>query len=86
MRRDEWCDRRAAAGEAGAAYVPEREPIAETACVLMERDGLRRSFGRSTICRGGSAGRGMAFARPSERYPLASAFDPRRSLGSHSLC
>ena len=84
MRCDESCDRHAAAGEAGAAYVREREPECEAACVRTARDGLGQSFRRATVCRAGSAGRGTAFARSTERHTLAFALDPRRSLGSLS--
>ena len=78
MRRDESCDRRAAAGEAGAASVSEHESEWETACVRAARE----SFGRATFCRAGFAGRGTAVARCMERYTLAVGLDPRRSLGS----
>jgi hypothetical protein len=84
MRRDESCDRRAAAGEADAAYVSEREPECETAGVRRAQDGLGQSFGGATFCRAGSAGRGTAFARSLEPHTLAFALDPRRSLGSLS--
>ena len=72
MRRGDQCERRAAAGEAGAATVPEHEFIARTA--------PPPAYAMS--CRAGSAGRGMAPAGPTERHTLASPPDPRRSLGS----
>ena len=84
MRLDEQCGGRAAAGEAGAADVPEREAVAETVSVLAAQGGLGQSFGRATFCRAGFAGRGMASARVTERHTLAPASDPRRSLGSRS--
>ena len=82
MRLDEHCGCGAAAGEAGAADVPEREPVAETARLRVVEDGVGRSLGRAGVCRAGFAGRGTASARFTGRRTLASAFDPRRSLGS----
>jgi len=82
MTPDESCDRRAAAGEAGAAYVSERVPECEAAYVGTTQDGPSQSFGRATFCRAGFAGRGTAVARCMERYTLAVGLDPRRSLGS----
>jgi hypothetical protein len=84
MRRDDSCDRRAAAGEAGAAYVSEREPECEPACVGTAQDGPGQSFGRATFCRAGFAGRGTTVARSMERHTLAFALDPTRSVGSIS--
>ncbi len=84
MRLDEQCGRRAAAGEAGAADVSERDAVDETARLQATQDGLAQSFGRATFCRAGFAGRGTASARSIEGHTLASAFDPRRSLGSRS--
>jgi hypothetical protein len=81
MKPDELCERRAATGEAGAADVPEREAVAGTARGQAQ-DGLAQGFGRATFCRAGFARRGTASARSTERHTLASAFDPRRSLGS----
>ena len=82
MTPDESCDRRAAAGEAGAAYVSERVPECEAAYVGTTQDLPSQSFGRATFCRAGFAGRGMAIVVPTERRMLASAFAPRRSLGA----
>ena len=73
MTPDESCDRRAAAGEAGAAYVSERVPECEAAYVGTTQDAPGQSFGRAT-----------AVARCMERYTLAVGLDPRRSLGSFS--
>ncbi len=84
MRRDDQCGRRAAAGEAGAADVPEREGVVGSARLQMPQDWLSQSFGRATFCRAGFAGRGTASARSTERHTFASALDPRRSLGSRS--
>jgi len=72
MRLSIQCERRAAAGEAGAANVSEYELVARIA----------PHRARATFCRAGSAGRGMALARPTKRHTLASPPDPRRSLGS----
>jgi hypothetical protein len=82
MRLDEQCGRHAAAGGAGAADISEREAVAEMARWRAEQDDLGWSLRRATFCRAGFAGRGTAFARSTERHTLASAFDPRRSLGS----
>jgi hypothetical protein len=84
MRRDAQCCCRAAAGEAGAADVPECDPIAETARLRAAQDGLGQSLGRAKFCRAGFAGLGTASAQFLEHHTLASAFDPRRSLGSRS--
>ena len=84
MSLDERCGRRAAAGEAGAAKrgTPDAraQPILRRlhACRLSDRLALRN------VCRAGFAGRGTASARSTERHRFASAFDPRRSLGSRS--
>jgi hypothetical protein len=84
MRLGEQCGRRAAAGKAGAADVPEREPVAEPACCERHKGGLGQSLGRATFGRAGFAGPGTASARSTERHTLASTFDPRRSLGSRT--
>jgi hypothetical protein len=84
MRLDERCGRRAAAGEAGAAGVPERKVVAEPARSHAVQDGLGQSFGRAMFWRAGFAGRATASARSTERHTFASALDPRRSLGSPS--
>jgi len=57
--------------------------VAETLCSPATRDAVGGSLARATFCRAGFAGRGMAFAGPTERTTFASARDPRRSLGSH---
>ncbi len=84
MKLDEQCRRRAAGGGAAAADVSGHDPGAETACVRVAQDGLGRSLGGATSCRAGFAGRGTAFTSATGRHTLASAFDPRRSLGSRS--
>jgi hypothetical protein len=84
MRLDTQCGCRAAAGEAGAADVSERDAVAEAARRRAVQDGPGPNFGRATFCRAGFAGHGMAFARSTQRHTLASPFDPRRSLGSLS--
>ena len=72
--------RRAAAGEASAADFPEGERVTgddvSAARPTTAGEGSR-------FCRGVIAGRGMAFARSTERETLASA--PRESLGSVPL-
>jgi len=83
MRFDEQCERRAAAGEAGAADVPERDPVAEAACLRATHHRSGWSLARGTFCRAGFAGRGTASAQSTARHTLPSARDPRRSLGSH---
>jgi hypothetical protein len=84
MKLDERCERHPAAGKAGAADVPEPQPVAETACLWAALDASGQSLGRATFCRAGFAGRGMAVGRSTEHHTLASALDPRRSLGALS--
>ncbi len=81
MRLDERCGRRAAAGKAGAADLPERYPVAETD-LQAAQNGFDQGLGRATFCRAGFAGRGTAGARVTERHTLAPVSDPRQSLGS----
>jgi len=84
MRRDEQCGCRAAGGEAAAVDVAEGEAAASRVGSPVAQDGVGQSLEPARVCRAGFAGRGMAFARLTERNTLASAFDPRRSLGSRS--
>jgi hypothetical protein len=84
MRLDEQCGRRAAAGKAGAADVPECEPFAEVPRAHTTQNALGQSLARATLCRAGFAGRGTALARSTGRNTLGSPFDPRQSLGSRS--
>jgi len=69
-------ERRAAAGEAGAADFSGRERAPQDGA----RWRVRWKLERATVCRAGFAGRGTPFARSTERRTLAS--DLRRSLGS----
>jgi len=77
MARDGRCERRAAAGEAGAADFPDH------ASVIAATDGASKGSGSGCVCRAGFAGRGTTFALPTERHTLGSSPDPRQGLGSH---
>src|SRR5215468_976332 len=75
MRRDELCERRAAAGETGAANVPEPELVAETAYSRVAQDTARWVPAAATLAlAGATVGTGLdaihvhtgttAYARP----------------------
>src|SRR5262249_11287473 len=85
MRLDDRCDCRAAAGEAGAASIPEREAGAETAHLPAAQDESGRRLGHATFCRAGCAGRGTAFARATGHSTLARFRPETESRGALML-
>jgi hypothetical protein len=73
--------RRAAAGKAGAADVPEWRVVTGRRA-LGHTGAMPSGFGSVNACRAGFAGRGTTFAHFIQRNSLGSDSDPRRSLGS----
>ena len=77
-------ERRAAAGEAGAAIFAEHAPAPRDGASVASANGSSRGFGSVHVCRAGFAGRGTPFVLPTKRHTLASPSNPRQGLGSHS--
>jgi len=74
-------ERRAAAGEAGAADFAARTRLVGDGASAARGTRMLRCVGRAPVCRAGFAGRGTPLAFSTERHTLAAASDPRRSLG-----
>jgi hypothetical protein len=74
-------ERRAAAGEAGAADVPEWR-VVTIGVALSDTGAMTSGFESTNACRAGFAGRGTTFACTIQRTTLGFAFAPRRSLGA----
>jgi len=77
-------ERRAAAGGAGAANLPETARATQDGVSAARRTWFLQRPGHTNVCRAGFAGRGTPLALSTERHTLASDSDPRRSLGSEA--